>query len=65
MKGKCCESWLILRSSPEAIDEDGGYLLRELPHQVAALILIIFYSLSKIQESTKSFHPDSRIAVIR
>ncbi|QNJ32710.1 hypothetical protein SynPROS91_02357 [Synechococcus sp. PROS-9-1] len=40
-------------------------MLRGLPHQVAALILIIFYSLSKIQESIKSFQPDSRIAVIR
>ncbi|QNI76105.1 hypothetical protein [Synechococcus sp. MVIR-18-1] len=48
-----------------AIGEDGGYLLRELPHQVAALILIIFFLLPKIQESTKCFHPYSRIAVIR
>ena len=65
MKGKCHESWLILRSSPEAIDEDGGYLLRESPHQVAALILIIFYSFSKIQEITKNFYSDSRIAAIK
>ncbi len=31
-----------LPHEPVAIDEDGGYLLRELPHQVAALILIMF-----------------------
>ena len=45
MKGRSCESWLILRSSTKAIDEGSVHLLLELLHQVADSLLRFVYPL--------------------